>query len=160
MVRFYDSAHSLSQVVAEFLSEGFANGDPGIIIATPRQTEQILRALTERSVDVAALEQSGELLLLDAEETLSRFLVDGKLDGRKFKNQILAAVRTVARDRTDRAVRIFGQMVDVLWQRGERDAAVRLEVHWNQLVASDAFAMLCPYSIGTFLKEAGFKADR
>jgi hypothetical protein len=48
-------------------------------------------------------------------------------------------------------------MVDVLWQQGQRDAAIRLEVLWNQLAQSQAFSLLCGYAIGNFYKDAGFK---
>jgi hypothetical protein len=36
-------------------------------------------------------------------------------------------------------------MVDVLWQRGERDAAIRLEEFWNDLAKLQTFSLLCAY---------------
>ena len=44
-------------------------------------------------------------------------------------------------------------MVDVLWRRGQSDAAIRLEVLWNDLAALYSFSLLCGYAIGTFYKE-------
>ena len=44
-------------------------------------------------------------------------------------------------------------MVDVLWRRGESDAAIRLEVLWNDLAATHTFSLLCGYAIGNFYKE-------
>ena len=63
----------------------------------------------------------------------------------------------VSRGRGACTVRIFGQMVDVLWQRGERDAAIRLEMLWNQLARTEAFSLLCGYVIGNFYKDAGLE---
>lgn len=40
-----------------------------------------------------------------------------------------------------------GEMVDVLWQRGERDAAIRLEEFWNDLARLQTFSLLCAYCI-------------
>jgi hypothetical protein len=45
-------------------------------------------------------------------------------------------------------------MVDVLWQRGKREAAIRLEVLWNELAQIESFSLLCGYAFGHFYKEA------
>jgi hypothetical protein len=42
-------------------------------------------------------------------------------------------------------VRAYGEMVDVLWQRGERDAAIRLEEYWNELGRLQTFSLFCAY---------------
>jgi hypothetical protein len=60
-------------------------------------------------------------------------------------------------DGADGRVRIFGQMVDVLWQRGERNAAIQLEVLWNELAQTEAFSLLCGYAVGHFYKHAAFE---
>jgi hypothetical protein len=156
-VRFYENDQSLARIVAEFLDEGFDRGSPAIVVASASQRAEILREKNDRSRDVAALQRSHDLLLLDAEETLSTFMTDGKPNARRFTDQMCEAIRGVCRDRTNCTVRIFGQMVDVLWQQGQRDAAIRLEVLWNQLAQSQAFSLLCGYAIGNFYKDAGFK---
>jgi hypothetical protein len=156
-VRFYENDRSLARIVAEFLHEGFAGGSPGIVVATASQRAEVVRELKDRSLDVAALERSNDLMLVDAEETLSTFMISGKPDARKFSDQMCQVIRRARRDRTGCTVRIFGQMVDVLWQRGEHDTAIRLEVLWNQLAQTAAFSLLCGYAIGNFYKDAGFK---
>ena len=156
-VRFYESERSLARIVAEFLHEGFDGGSPGIIVATPSQRAAIIRELTDRSLDVAELQRSHDVLLLDAEETLSTFMIGDKPDARTFRDQMCQVIETVCRGRTNCMVRIFGQMVDVLWQQGERDAAIRLEVLWNQLAQTEAFSLLCGYAIGNFYKDACFE---
>lgn len=55
-------------------------------------------------------------------------------------------------------LRICGQMVDILWKNGQRDAAIRLEVLWNQLANTEAFSLLCGYAMGQFYKDANFDA--
>ncbi len=44
-------------------------------------------------------------------------------------------------------MRAYGEMVDVLWQRGERDAAIRLEEFWNDLAKLQTFSLLCAYEM-------------
>jgi PAS domain S-box-containing protein len=44
-------------------------------------------------------------------------------------------------------------MVDVLWQQGKREAAIRLEEMWNELQRHHEFSLLCAYAIDTLYKE-------
>ena len=41
-------------------------------------------------------------------------------------------------------------MVDLLWKQGKTEAAIRLEVLWNNLADSHVFSLLCGYAIGNF----------
>src|ERR671922_277964 len=110
-VRFYENDKSLARIVAEFLHEGFDLGSPGLVVATAVQRAAIIRELTSRSVDVVELQRSHDLLLLDAKETLATFMVDGKPDARKFKDQMCQVIERACRGRANCTVRIFGQMV-------------------------------------------------
>ena len=42
-------------------------------------------------------------------------------------------------------VRAYGEMVDMLWQQGKRDAAIRLEEYWNDLGKLQTFSLFCAY---------------
>ena len=156
-VRFYDSEISLAQIVANFLAEGLTHGTPGIVVAAPSQRAAIVRALVVRSFDVVSLQQSGDLVLLDAEETLSAFLKDdGTLQAKAFEHVMRDVIRKACRGRIDCTVRIYGQMVDILWKSDRQKLAIHLEVLWNQLANTDAFSLLCGYAIGSFYKDANF----
>jgi hypothetical protein len=62
----------------------------------------------------------------------------------------------VCRDRADGGARIYGQMVDVLWKEGRQDAAIRLELLWNELANAQPFSLMCGYAMGPFYKNASF----
>jgi hypothetical protein len=155
-VRFYENDKSLAYIVADFLAAGFVDGHPGIVVATPAQRAAILRELIARSFDVVELQRSDDLVLLDANDTLATFMTDGKPDVERFTDSMCDAIQRACRGRTDCRVRIYGQMVDVLWKNGEQDAAIRLEVLWNQLASTRAFSLLCGYAMGHFYKDAEF----
>jgi hypothetical protein len=155
-VRFYESDRALSQIVAEFLSDGFEAGNPGIVVATPAQRGAIVRELSARSLDVAQLLRSDDLVLLDAKDTLSAFMTNGKPDAGKFKETMCDVITRACRDRVTCTIRIYGQMVDILWQTGKQDAAIRLEMLWNQLANTHAFSLMCGYAMGHFYKDANF----
>jgi len=153
-VRFYQDDESLARIVAEFLIEGFAAGHPAIVIATAAQRDVLAHALAAQSMDAAALERGHDLLVLDAEAMLSTFMIDGHPEPGRFRAQMSEAIATVSGWRRECPVRLFGQMVDVLWQRGQREAAIRLEVLWNELAHTETFSLLCGYAFGHFYKEA------
>jgi hypothetical protein len=45
-------------------------------------------------------------------------------------------------------VRIFGEMVALLWDAGNAGAAVDLEALWNELGRQYSFSLLCAYPAG------------
>ena len=143
-------------IVAGFLADGLADGTPGIVVATPGQGAAIVRELGARGLDVMSLKQSDDLVLLDASDTLSSFMPDGKLDARAFNDSLCAVITRACRGRTDCTVRIYGQMVDVLWKEGKCDLAIRLEMLWNLLANTRRFSLLCGYAMGSFYKDAHF----
>jgi hypothetical protein len=149
-VRFYESDRALSRVVAEFLRDGLKTGNPGIVIAMPAQRAAIVRELVAQSLDVAQLLRSDDLILLDAKDTLSVIMVDGQPDAAAFKRTMSRVITRACRGRANCTSRIYGQMVDLLWQRRERDAAIRLEMLWNQLATTRAFSLLCGYAVDVY----------
>ena len=153
-VRFYESDRSLAMIVADFLNGGFDHGEPGIIVATPTQRAAVLRELSTRSVDVVELQRSEVLIMLDAHDTLTTFMIDGKPDEAKFMSGMSEVIERACKGRSDCTVRIFGQMVDVLWQQDEHEAAIRLEMLWNQLAQTKSYSLLCGYAMGQFYKDA------
>lgn len=153
-VRFYENEKSLSQIVAEFLGDGLSTGVPAIVIATPAQRAAIVRELVARDVDVLRVRCSGDLVLLDADETLSTFMRNGMPDAEAFTRGMCEAIAGSRRGRENCTVRIYGQMVDILWKSGQRDAAIRLEMLWNQLANTHTFSLLCGYAMGHFYKDA------
>ncbi len=153
-VRFYESERSLAQITAEFFAEGFAEHHPALVAATPSFRAALLLELDARSRDVVEMQRSRELLLIDAKDALSTFMVDGKPNADKFNETMCAAIEHVCRGRTDCKIRVFGQMVDVLWRDGQQQAAIDLEIMWNQLARTRAFSLLCGYAMGNFYKDS------
>jgi hypothetical protein len=156
-VRFYENDAALCRIVGEFLREGFATDQPGVVIGTVTHRQGIATRLRELSVDVDALEASGDLLFLDAGETLASFMVDGMPNGERFTTAMTQVMEKACRGRTDCTIRAYGEMVDMLWQAGMHAAAIRLEMFWNQLANTHQFSLLCGYSMGSFYKDAAYE---
>src|SRR6185503_19407381 len=139
-VRFYDGPDALCQIVGAFLSEGLAKGEPTVVIATPDHTARIEECLRQRAFDVASLKRLGELVILDAHDTLGLFMVDGMPNAALFHEAVGEQITQLRRGRGDSPVRAYGEMVDVLWRDGLEAAAIRLEMLWNQLAKTHEFS--------------------
>jgi MEDS: MEthanogen/methylotroph, DcmR Sensory domain len=151
-VRFYKDSDSLCQIVAGFLAEGLTIGEPALVVATEPHRRRITQNLTAISLNVRGLERAHQLLFLDAGEVLSRFMVDSKPHSGRFTYCMAEAFRRLTR-RSDCAVRCYGEMVDILWQGGRTEAAIRLEILWNHLANTHAFSLWCGYSMSNFYKD-------
>jgi hypothetical protein len=156
-VRFYKDERSLCGIVADFVGDGLVAGQTAIIIATPSHREEIARGLEALSLDVTRLRDSGNLLMFDAEETLSAFMKHGVPDPIAFQATVGGIIDSAIAARPNVMVRAYGEMVDWLWKHDAADAAIRLEVLWNQLAETRSFSLLCGYSMGNFYKQGAYE---
>jgi KaiC/GvpD/RAD55 family RecA-like ATPase len=153
-VQFYENEESLYLTVAGFLSQGLVDGQPAILIATDTHRTAILKHLEARLVDVVKAQRTGDLIILGAQDTLDELMRDDTPDAAAFNASLGGIVNRMLKSRPKHTlIRAYGEMVDVLWKDGKADAAIRLEMLWNQLAMSYGFALLCGYSMGNFYKE-------
>jgi len=152
-VQFYGNDNELLNTVGTFLSEGLVSGHPAVVIATPPHRLAIEKALEHRMIDVERARRLGDLVLLDADDTLATFMVDGVPSAAVFKKTMGDVIEQTLHGRERTPVRAYGEMVDVLWKQGKTAAAVRLEVLWNDLATTHVFSLLCGYAIGNFYKQ-------
>ena len=146
-VCFYEDSPSLARTVARFIGEGLAASQAAVIVATASHGASIRYQLTAMGVDCQERIEQGALLMFDADEVLNRFMVANRPDAERFENTINPIVDTAAGSRK-RLVRIYGEMVNVLWSSGREDAALSLEILWDQLIAGRKCSLLCGYSSG------------
>jgi len=144
-VCFYEDSPSLARTVARFIGEGLAARQTAVIVATAKHGASIGAQLTATGVDFHQQIDHGELLILDADEVLDRLMVGNRPDAQRFEDTINPILDKAAGSRK-RLVRIYGEMVDVLWSDGREDAALSLETLWHQLIAARKCSLLCGYS--------------
>jgi hypothetical protein len=138
----------LVDAVSFYTASGVDRHGAVILIATEAHRSAIKRCLKSDG-DVEVLEASGQLLFLDAAEVMSTFMVDGKPDRKLFKAGRRTLIEQASRDeRTgrNREVRIFDEMVSLLWPINT-PAAERLEELINEVLAEYSVQMLCAYSL-------------
>lgn len=149
LVQLYTSDEALASTVARFIEPGLKEGEGVVAITTPAHWMKTADRLAASGADVAALRASGQLVVRDAHDTLTTFMVDGMPDRGAMRATVMGAVETV-RGAGYTTIRAFGEMVDILNRRGNLAAAIRLEELWNELLDAERIALLCAYAVDPF----------
>jgi CheY-like chemotaxis protein len=157
-VCFYEDAQSLSRTVARFIGGGLVVDQPGILVATPSTSAAVLEQLAAMAVDPESRIAQGDLVMLDADEILSRVMVEDVPDPRRLE-KVMDVMLGGAAGCGKRPVRVYGEMVDLLWKNGKAAAAVSLEIQWNHFIARHkcSCSFLCGYSMNDVRQGAGLK---
>jgi MEDS: MEthanogen/methylotroph, DcmR Sensory domain len=135
----------IGEAVVTFASAGLRQGDAVILLTTEQRRQLIEDRLTSESFDVKNLQDSGQLAFIDSATMLSELVLDGTPDAGKFKEAVELVIDRASTG--DRKVRIFGEMVSLLYGAHQIPAAEKLEEFWNQLVASRSISLFCAYSL-------------
>ncbi len=146
--QFYDADPYLLNSLKDFVVTGLDAGGAVIIVATPVHRAALDELLTTAGLDVFEAIADGRYLNLDAADTLQQFMVDGAPDAARFK-QVIGPLVTEA-SQGGRSVRVFGEMVALLWAAGKCNEAICLEELWNDLAKTQAFLLFCAYPLNLF----------
>jgi len=152
-VQFYDDDDYLAATVSRYFAAGLDAGEPVVALTTADHGRAFTERLAALGYEVDALRARGELILLDARETLSRLMVGTMPDWQCFE-AIIGEVLARARRGRDLRVRAFGEMVDLLWSDGNGAAVVALEEMWNRIAPRAPFLLFCAYGIAHFGDQA------
>jgi hypothetical protein len=156
VVGFYETEAHLADTVRDYLTSGLHAGAAAIVVATASHRDLFGRALTEAGVDLPEAQRCGRYLALDASDVLATFMVGSVPDPARFEAAIGSLVSQAADGPGE--VRIYGEMVAVLWDQGNVAAAIALEDLWNDLATRYPFSLFCAYPLSAF--DTGASAEQ
>lgn len=148
VVHFFETEGALGDAVSAYLTASVLGGDGVVIIATEPHRQRFRRGLAAAGIDVEKTEGSGRLRILDASEMLALFRSGCGLDQARFDRVMGGLLDEVAA--TGRRVRIYGEMVALLWADGAVSDAMDLERLWNEIGERTPFSLFCAYPAGLF----------
>lgn len=149
-VQIYQDDVFFGDAVSHFTAHGLWKNESIIIVATKAHWENIAGRLSNKGFDVNELRRAGQLNLLDADETLPKFLVNNMPDGRTFKS---IAHNTIEKARTNGRyanVRWWGEMVNVLYVGGNGRGSTRLEELFDEVAHEESIAIFCSFLMDKF----------
>ena len=143
MVQIYEEDAGFMDTLVGFIKGGLQAGDGVIVIAMAARLGALERRLDLSGPKLDAAKAEDRYISLAAEQMLERFMVDGWPHDELF-SEVVTELVTRARA-NGRKVRAFGEMVALLWGRGEKDATLRLEHLWHNLCQTESFSLFCAY---------------
>jgi hypothetical protein len=144
-VLFYDTEAYRGATAARFLADGIRAGQPIIVVATEAHRNAIARELRTQGIAVEELREGRDVLWLDAWESLAALMEDTRINRVVFEATAGNMLELLVRGRRGVVPRVYGEMVNLLWRRGNIDAALQLEALWNDLASKYAFDLMCTY---------------
>jgi hypothetical protein len=148
VVQIYEQEAVFLDALLGFVGAGINSGDCTIVIATAEHLNDLNDHLREYVVRIDTLISDGRIIPLDANEMLSRFMVNDWPDEKLFMDCFLPLLKQAKRNH--RKVRAFGEMVVILMERGLVEATAELEKLWNKLCKMEEFCLFCAYPKNVF----------
>ena len=150
IVQLYQDQDFLNRAVCRFAGAALANGEGLILVPTQEHWNGIRPRLEAEGVDVDAAQSRGQLSVVDADQLLPRFMRNAMPDSPIFlglAGEVIGQAR--AKGRYSK-VRWWGEMVNVLWERGDVAASMGLEDLFDQLAHQHDIAIFCSFLMDNF----------
>lgn len=150
IVQLYQDQGFLNRAVCRFAGAALANGEGIILVPTLTHWNAFRPRLEAEGVDVEGARERGQLTVVDADELLPRFMRDAMPDAPLFlglAGDVIGQARAGGRYQK---VRWWGEMVNVLWERGDVAASMNLEDLFDQLGRKHDIALFCSFLMDNF----------
>jgi signal transduction histidine kinase len=152
-VQFYADDAFLLDSLVPFVGKSLEVGGAAVVVATKAHRDGLSQRLEARGIPLSLAVQQGRYISLDAAQTMAAFMKEGMPDKTLFTRVVGEVITWAAAAANSAKVAIFGEMVALLWQQGNADAAIRLEQYWNELAETHSFSLLCGYPLAGFNRE-------
>jgi hypothetical protein len=153
VVQIYGDDRIFLDGLAGFVGHGLRLGEAGVVIATALHLHGLEARLRAGGIDVDRALAENRYIPRLAEDVLAAFMDKDWPDETRFL-AVLDELLAKARGPRERKVRAFGEMVAILWSRGNHAATIHLELLWSKACAAERFALFCAYPRDTFSKNA------
>ena len=153
LAQFYGADdRALMLALGRFVEEGLDVGAGVLVLSTIAHRSALLAELRRDGVDVAEVQRAGSLVFLDADAVRSSLVAGGEPDWDSFDRVVGTAVRRLQANSEPVGVRVFGEVVGLLWRDGYCAAALRVEELWNRLLETTPFELFCAYPLDLFIE--------
>jgi len=159
-VGFYSDDRSLMDGYTAFVGTSLRNGKAAIFVGSEAHCEKLLLRLQAYGLDMTAAIEQGRYVALNNSETVAEFTINGMPDRvlfAKAADGLLAkAAESVSGDRT--RIVACGEIAPLLWERGDLEAALRVEELWDGVAQANGIQIFCGYSLARFHGQDGSRA--
>ena len=147
IVYSYTREEQVIEAICLFAQAGLRKGESVRLVLTAAHHQPVRERLEVEGFNLNQVESFGQLVCVDARDLLATFMTDGIIDEYRFKTTVgdmIVKAKTAGGSR--RTVRIFGEIVDLIWTSNPT-ATYRLEQLWNHVIDAHGVQLLCAYSL-------------
>ena len=148
VVQLFDGEHSLVAGASGYLLDGLARRESVLAVTSGQRWAGITQQMADVGTDVRYPSIARRVTWVDAASLAGQIAPDGRARPDVFDRTVGATVRRLAGN--GRALCVYGDLVDVLAQRGDFTAAHKVEELWNGLAGQHRFRLFCGYDAAHF----------
>ena len=149
LVQCYAQEDSLLDALEGYVSSGLRVGDGVVVIATAPHLHELEKRLRAHWLDIDRARWNERYIPMLANEVLSKFLDEDRMPDETLFRRTAQELFERAH-RGGRKVRLFGEMVSLLWAQGDVAGAIQLENLWGEFVRQNGALLLCAYPRSVF----------
>ncbi len=148
-VQFYDDEPAVQDAIAKFLTHGTSPDDPLILVSRRRTFQAVAAHLTSGRHGPAV--DADRILFFDAETALDQVMDGEKLDLAGAEELLKQVLSSSCSSHVQGTVRLYGELVDILCERGHHSAAIQFEALAGSLLAMQPrLSIFCGYAVERF----------
>jgi hypothetical protein len=152
LVQIYENDESFIDLLEGFVTSGLYDGECVIVIATKPHLQLLEDRMRKEGFNLFQLKLNDQFIAVNAEDALSTFMIHDWPDEVLFRHLVTNLITRAKRN--DKKVRAFGEMVALLWAKGQTGATVHLEHLWNNFMKNENFTLFCAYPKSGFTMNA------
>jgi hypothetical protein len=152
VVQFYASDAGLMETLEAFLGAGLREGESAMVIATGAHLNSLEQRLGATGVDLARARSLDRYIPLDADKLFELFMHGGTFDSEGFFVVVGNALERC--QRAGGGVRVYGELVALMWARKHYAIALRLEEAWQVQCRASKLAVLCSYPVSAIPEDS------
>jgi len=143
VVQIYEKDGDLLDLLENYVSGGIKANASIIIIATKAHLEVLDARLQTDGLNISELQAAYQYIRLEVSSCLSQFM-EHNIPNETLFTEFVSGITAKARQ-GGREIRVFGEMVAVLWASGNTEATILLEKFWNKFCKIQSLCLFCAY---------------
>jgi CheY-like chemotaxis protein len=152
VVRFYDNEQFVQRAIAEFFTQDARPGDSLILVSRLRTLKAVAAHLG--SGRYGSAEVADRIRFFDAETAIPQIMEGESLDPARAEHILKQILSQSGPNPAHGTIRLYGEVVDMLCQRGHYSAALQFEGLASSLFdLQPQLSILCGYAIERFKED-------
>jgi len=148
VVQVYENEGIFLDALTGFVETAISANENAVVIATNSHLSALEFRLQSYGHNIEMLILENKFIPINAEDLLTEFLVNDLPDEAQFTKAVTKLIEHASFNQ--RKFRAFGEMVAVLWAKGNKKATLQLEHLWSNLLSKDPFCLFCAYPKNIF----------